>query len=106
MLTTGVLIGMPLGTEAAMTLEDIPEKLGALTISLPTRGVSIDTKEQSGDNYYRIRGHIHSVDRNAPEIEFQVNLPTNWNGKMAQFGGGGFDGREVNSLSEKLLISP
>ncbi|MBP2638583.1 MAG: hypothetical protein H6Q72_4490 [Firmicutes bacterium] len=39
-------------------LEDIPEKLDASTISLPTRGVSIDTKEQvtetSGDNYYRI----------------------------------------------------
>lgn len=87
MLTTGVLIGMPLSTEAAMTLEDIPEKLDVSTIRLPTRRVSIDTKEQvtetSGGNYYRIRGHIHSVDSNAPEIEFQVNLPTNWNGKMA-----------------------
>ena len=34
----------------------------------------------------------------APDIEFQVNLPSDWNGKSLQLGGGGFNGRVITGL--------
>ena len=37
-------------------------------------------------------GAIHPVDRNAPDINFEVNLPSTWNHKTLQFGGGGLNG--------------
>ncbi len=42
--------------------------------------------------YCRVIGAIAPVDAKAPPIRFQVNLPTNWNGRSVQFGGGGFNG--------------
>ena len=47
--------------------------------------------------YYKVRGLIRSVDKTAPPIEFQVNLPKKWNHKMVQFGGGGFNGTLVTA---------
>ncbi len=34
----------------------------------------------------------------APSIGFQVNLPSAWNGKALQFGGGGCNGRVPNTV--------
>jgi hypothetical protein len=42
--------------------------------------------------YCRVLGSIAPVDPAAPPINFQVNLPTAWNGKILQFGGSGFNG--------------
>ena len=39
------------------------------------------------------------VDPKAPPILFQVNLPTQWNGRSVQYGGGGFNGVLINGLS-------
>jgi len=41
---------------------------------------------------------IRPVDPNAPLIKSQVNMPTNWNGKKMQFGGGGYNGTLQNAL--------
>jgi len=38
------------------------------------------------------------VDPSAPPILFQVNLPTTWNGRSVQFGGGSFNGVLISGL--------
>ena len=40
----------------------------------------------------KVLGLIAPLDANAPPIQFQVNLPVQWNGRSVQYGGGGFNG--------------
>ena len=100
----GMLSGTNLTVQAAMQEQDILPKIEAGQIGLPTGGAEIVSKEllttKSGSQYYAVRGQIKPVDQTAPAIEFQVNLPLNWNGKLAQFGGGGFDGFLVTADGE------
>jgi feruloyl esterase len=49
-------------------------------------------------DYCEVLVDIRPVDPNAPVIKSQVNLPTNWNGKKMQFGGGGYNGTLQNAL--------
>ena len=46
----------------------------------------------------RVLGRIAPVDPMAPDIQFQVNLPTVWNGRSVQYGGGGFNGVLITGL--------
>ena len=46
----------------------------------------------------RVLGRILAVDKAAPAIHFQVNLPAEWNGRSVQFGGGGFNGVLITGL--------
>ena len=73
----------------------------AANISLPTRGAIIKTAlvvpatppgPTAVGEYCKVDGGILPVDVTAPQILFQVNLPTAWNGKALQFGGGGYNG--------------
>jgi feruloyl esterase len=78
----------------------------ASAIGLATSGASIESTELVGsdapDNangeFCKVLGSIHPVSYNAPDIRFEVNLPTNWNGKSLQLGGGGFNGSVVTGL--------
>lgn len=47
----------------------------------------------------QVIGAIDPVDPKAPPIRFQVNLPVEWNGRMVQFGGGGFNGTLITGLA-------
>ena len=49
--------------------------------------------------YCRVQGHIAPLDPNAPNIEFQINLPQIWNGRTVQYGGGGFNGVLISGLA-------
>ena len=40
----------------------------------------------------KVLGLIAPLDPKAPPIQFQVNLPTQWNGRSVQYGGAGFNG--------------
>jgi len=69
-------------------------------ISLPTSGATIqsatlvttsETSNQNGE-YCKVIGQIKPVDPKAPDIVWQVNLPSAWNGKLLQYGGGGYNG--------------
>ena len=42
--------------------------------------------------YCKVVGAIQPVDPAAPPIRFQINLPSRWNGRSLQLGGGGFNG--------------
>jgi hypothetical protein len=75
--------------------------------SLPTNGavVTSATFVQATDagnansEYCKVTGSIKPVDTSAPDIKFQVNLPSAWNLKALAFGGGGYDGRIPNTLA-------
>ncbi|HHX81539.1 MAG TPA: tannase/feruloyl esterase family alpha/beta hydrolase [Pseudomonadaceae bacterium] len=81
-------------------------RIAASDIGLPTTGATINsaeliagTAEASGNgDYCKVLGAIHPLDYTAPDINFQVNLPANWNGKSVQFGGGGLNGTLVTGL--------
>src|SRR5262245_25399909 len=43
-------------------------------------------------DYCKVLGAVAPVDPNAPPVNFEVNLPADWNGKAVQYGGGGSNG--------------
>ncbi len=49
-------------------------------------------------DYCQLLGFIAPIDATAPNIEFQINMPTSWNGRSVQYGGGGFNGVLINAL--------
>ncbi len=57
-------------------------------------------------DYCRIAGTIAPIDPAAQLINFQVNLPTTWNGKALQYGGGGFNGTLVTGLAALRDAAP
>ena len=78
----------------------------ASAIGMPTSGafinstelISANARDNSNGEFCKVIGNIHPVTYNSPNIEFEVNLPSAWNGKSLQFGGGGFNGRLVTGL--------
>ena len=79
--------------------------IASSAISIPTTGATISSatlQAASGagptatGEYCKVLGAIKPIDRSAPPILFQVNLPTTWNGKAFQHTGGGYDGSLVN----------
>ena len=71
------------------------------TIGLPTRGAVVTSAVvvpaagagvAAVAEYCKVLGDINPLDPTAPKIKFQVNLPSNWNGKALMFGGGGYNG--------------
>ena len=48
--------------------------------------------------FCKVLGRIEPVDPASPPIEFEVNLPIQWNGRALQYGGGGFNGTLVTGL--------
>ena len=92
-------------------------KIPATSIGLPTNGATIvsatfvtatDAGNTNGE-FCKVLGGIHAVDPAAPDIKFEVNLPTRWNNRMLHMGGGGFDGTLVTGLggaSNQIPTSP
>jgi feruloyl esterase len=85
-------------------------KIPASVIGLPTSGavvqssrvVAADSPDNANGEYCLVRGIIMPVTA-APTIQFEVNLPVNWNDKIVQMGGGGFDGSVVTGLKGEGL---
>ncbi len=80
----------------------------ASAIGLSTTGATItsadfiraNARDNNNGEFCKVIGRIHPVTNSAPDIEFEVNLPSNWNGKSLQFGGGGFNGSLVTGLGQ------
>lgn len=94
--------------------------IAAAKIGLPNGGASIDSATlvaatplavaergptpaslitPATTQHCKVLGRIAPVDPKAPPILFQVNLPTQWNGRSVQYGGGGFNGVLITGLS-------
>ncbi len=80
--------------------------IGAESIGEPTSGATIASAvlvaaaeaDNANGEFCKVLGAIHPVDPAAPNINFEVNLPSTWNGKTLQFGGGGLNGTLITGL--------
>jgi pimeloyl-ACP methyl ester carboxylesterase len=80
-------------------------QIPAKAFDLPTGGATITSAElQAPDatsgqpEFCKVLGAIAAANIADPPINFEVNLPSDWNGKTVQFGGGGFNGTVVTGL--------
>ncbi len=87
-------------------------RVPANAIGLPTTGAVIEkasfvaasgTNGTTAGDYCAVTGVISPVSPGAPGIEFQVNLPSRWNQKALQMGGGGYDGTLVTATGPAAL---
>ncbi|QOV33191.1 tannase/feruloyl esterase family alpha/beta hydrolase [Streptomyces ferrugineus] len=93
-------------TDAATSCASIAGlHVNASTIGLPTRGADVESATLTAADpktgypeFCLVRGKVNSFDTAAPDINFQLNLPTSWNRKSVQFGGGGFNGIVISGL--------
>jgi hypothetical protein len=76
-------------------------QVAANTIGLPTRGAVVAATQliaARGEGsaaigeYCKVLASILPLDPAAPKINFQLDLPSNWNGKALMLGGGGYSG--------------
>jgi feruloyl esterase len=61
---------------------------------------------QATPDYCEVLVDIKPVDSSAPMIKAQVNLPTSWNGKKLQFGGGGYNGALITGVQPSRSAGP
>lgn len=108
LLTTPII---SLHANAQTPAPDACAKLSGLfvqpkAIGLPTSGAVVMSAAQVAANaegnpngdYCAVKGVIIPVTAAAPNMEFQINLPANWNTKAVQLGGGGYDGVLITGL--------
>ena len=87
------------------------KSIAAEAIGLPTSGalvqsvtlVAATAADNPNGEYCEVKGFILPVSLNAPKMEFEVNLPSAWNSKALQMGGGGYDGSLVTGLKGEGL---
>ena len=113
-LVLGGCAGFRAGPTALASCTDLGgTQIAAGLIGKPTSGASVnsaalvaaDPSTQSPE-YCKVLGAIAPVDRTAPPINFQVNLPTQWNNKALHFGGGGFNGTLVAATAGSTHTAP
>jgi pimeloyl-ACP methyl ester carboxylesterase len=83
----------------------------ASAIGLPTSGalvqtaVAVGAADQGNTNgdFCKVVGIVKPKNSTSPNLEFEVNLPYNWNGRALQMGGGGYDGSLVTGLTPFTL---
>jgi Tannase and feruloyl esterase len=95
---------------AARCTELTKLKIAASEIGLPSGGAAITSAQMATvpadpttpgatREFCKVLGAIAPVDPNAPPVNFQVNLPLQWNGKAVQYGGGGFNGELIAGVA-------
>ncbi|MEI7948980.1 MAG: tannase/feruloyl esterase family alpha/beta hydrolase [Gammaproteobacteria bacterium] len=101
----------PAKQTAVVTTAELCQKLAGFSVAAtaigePSSGASItsaelvaaDADKNNNGEYCKVLGAIHPADSTAPDINFEVNLPTEWNHKTLQLGGGGLNGVLVSGL--------
>ncbi len=118
--STGLVVrGQPANSDQQACNALAASRIPAEMIGLPTKGAQVTSAEfkaatpevkeaptpfnPSGVTlarlaYCEVKGEILPLDPAAPGIRFQVNLPSDWNGKALQQGGGGYDGNVVAAV--------
>src|SRR5262245_5156707 len=96
---------------AAMSCADLVTlKILASEIGLPSGGAAISSAQMATvpadplnpgatRDYCKVLGAVEAMDPSAPAVNFEVNLPVDWNGKAVQYGGGGSNGVLITGLA-------
>src|SRR6266700_4884398 len=96
---------------AAINCADLVNlKIPASEIGLPSGGATITSAQMATvpadplnpgamRDYCKVLGAVAPVDPNAPPVNFEVNLPADWNHKAVQYGGGGANGVLITGLA-------
>src|SRR5262252_4770022 len=85
-------------------------RIPASEIGLPSGGATIASARMATvpadplnagatRDYCQVLGAVTPIDPNAPPVNFEVNLPADWNGKAVQYGGGGSNGVLITGLA-------
>lgn len=90
-------IGLPSGNAVITSATFVPAAAQA---------VANGTTTPATPDFCKVQGNIAPVDPAAQPINFQVNLPTAWNGKAVQYGGGGYNGSLVNGMTPLRDANP
>lgn len=78
----------------------------ATFVPAAAQSVSGSTTTPAAPGYCKVLGTIAPVDPAAQLVNFQLNLPTTWNGKAVQYGGGGFNGTLVTGVTALRDAAP
>jgi len=117
-LALGALVLLLIGRASAtdQSFQGACAKLAGLTIpatliGLPTgNGVVVSASfvpaEAKMPEFCKVLGAISPVDPAAQLINYQLNLPASWNGKLLQYGGGGFNGSLITGLAPLRDAAP
>jgi feruloyl esterase len=109
-IATAPLSGQALAAGSADPVQACARLAGmavpAAAIGLPTSGATVETaalvaadaKDNPNGEYCMVKGWVNPKDPAAPKMQFEVNLPTAWNRKAVQLGGGGYNGSLVTGL--------
>jgi len=106
---TGIAAELATGREACEALSGM--EISAVKIGLPTNGARVDSSQfisataegNVNGEFCEVKGWIHPVNPESPRMQFEVNLPSSWNGKLLQMGGSAFDGALVTGLGAEGL---
>jgi hypothetical protein len=80
--------------------------IGELTNGATVASATLVAASTTAGEYCQVNGTIAPVDPGAPNIDFEVNLPSTWNKKALQYGGGGFDGTLITGLAALDMAPP
>jgi feruloyl esterase len=88
-------VGLKSGPAVIDSAVIVPAVPFAVAESAPNPAARITPATPS---FCKVLGHIDPIDPQAPQINFQINLPLKWNGRALQYGGGGFNGVLITGL--------
>jgi hypothetical protein len=108
-IAIAILVVLTVGAGSAFSAanqtdcEALKTYMGALTdvtFNKPVTNVTATWNAASGSTpeYCMVTGWIW------PEIQFQVSLPTSWNGRYINSGGGGWDGNPASPFTDGLVL--
>jgi hypothetical protein len=98
------------GSAAVSCTDLVNLTIPASEIGLPSGGATITSAQTASvpadpvnpgatRDYCKVLGAVQPVDPNASPVNFEVNLPAEWNGKAVQYGGGGSNGVLITGLA-------
>lgn len=99
-------IGLPTGGAIIDSATLTPASAAAAVTNPPFSPTPPELIVPAYPEHCRVLGQIAAVDPQAPPIKFQVNLPSDWNGRSVQYGGGGFNGVLITGLAMPPAARP
>ncbi|WP_342360034.1 tannase/feruloyl esterase family alpha/beta hydrolase [Terrarubrum flagellatum] len=96
----GAVSADAIGVKSGPAVIDSAVIAPATTFAVAERGPSPSARiTPATPSFCKLLGHIDPIHPNTPRINFEINLPLEWNGRAAQYGGGGFNGVLITGLA-------